>query len=151
MFLAAMIPAFEGISQKILPGAQPALDSPLFFQYSPTGGILGFVSCFTVMVIFTMIQIAISSPIIIFPGPIFFFFDGYLAGVFGDLKGGWLGAVIGGAVIGIVINFAALLNYPFLSDFFAGTGVMFGGGDYIIWAPVFHLLKFIGALLGVGA
>jgi len=151
MFLAAMIPAFEGISQKILPGAEPALDSPLFFQYSPTGAILGFISCFIAMVIFTIVQIAIGSPIIIFPGPIFFFFDGALAGVFGDLKGGWLGAIISGAVIGIVINFAALINYPFLEGFFAGTGVMFGGGDYIIWAPVFYLLKFIGGLLGVGA
>ena len=33
MFLAAMIPAFEGIASRLLPGAQPALDSPLFFQY----------------------------------------------------------------------------------------------------------------------
>ncbi|HEY59479.1 MAG TPA: hypothetical protein G4N92_02155 [Anaerolineae bacterium] len=151
MFLAAMIPAFEGISQKLIPGAQPALDSPVFFQYSPAGSMLGFVSCFVAMVIFTIVQIAIGSPLIIFPGPIFFFFDGALAGVFGDLKGGWVGAIIAGAVIGIVINFAALLTYPFMSDFFAGTGVMFGGGDYILWAPVFWLLKLVGGMLGLTA
>jgi PTS system ascorbate-specific IIC component len=151
MFLAAMIPAFEGISQKLLPGAQPALDSPLFFQYSPAGSMLGFVSCFFTMVIFTVVQIAIGSAVVIFPGPIFFFFDGALAGVFGDLKGGWVGAILAGAGIALVINFAALLTYPFLSDFFAGTGVMFGGGDYIIWAPVFYVLKLVGGMLGLGA
>lgn len=151
MFLAAMIPAFEGISQKLVPGAQPALDSPVFFQYSPAGSMLGFVSCFVAMVLFTIVQIAIGSPLVIFPGPIFFFFDGALAGVFGDLKGGWVGAIIAGAVIGIVINFAALLTYPFMSDFFAGTGVMFGGGDYILWAPVFWLLKLVGGMLGLTA
>ena len=151
MFLAAMIPAFEGISKKLLPGAQPALDSPVFFQYSPTGSMLGFVSCFVAMVVFTLVQIAIGAPLIIFPGPIFFFFDGALAGVFGDLKGGWVGAIIAGAVIGIVIDVAALLTYPFLADFFAGTGVMFGGGDYLIWAPVFWLLKVVGGFFGVAA
>lgn len=144
MFLAAMIPAFEGISQKLLPGTQPALDSPVFFQYSPAGSMLGFVSCFVTMVIFTIVQIAIGSPVVIFPGPIFFFFDGALAGVFGDIHGGWVGAIIAGAVIGLVINIAALLNYPFQAEFFAGTGLMFGGGDYIIWAPIFWLLKLIG-------
>jgi len=96
------------------------------------------------MVIFTIVQIAIGSPVVIFPGPIFFFFDGALAGVFGDIHGGWVGAIIAGAVIGIVINVAALLNYPFQAEFFAGTGLMFGGGDYIIWAPIFWLLKLIG-------
>ncbi len=151
MFLAAMIPAFEGISQKLLPGTQPALDSPVFFQYSPAGSMLGFVSCFVTMVIFTVVQIAIGSPIVIFPGPIFFFFDGALAGVFGDIHGGWVGAIIAGAVIAIVINVAALLTYPFQAEFFAGTGLMFGGGDYLIWAPVFWLLKLVGGALGLGA
>jgi len=151
MFLAAMIPAFEGISKKLLPGAQPALDSPVFFQYSAAGSMLGFVSCFVTMVIFTLVQVALGSPVVIFPGPIFFFFDGALAGVFGDIHGGWKGAIIAGAVIAIVINVAALVTYPFQAEFFAGTGLMFGGGDYLIWAPIFWLLKFIGGALGLAA
>lgn len=151
MFLAAMIPAFEGISKTLLPGAQPALDSPLFFQYSPAGSMLGFVACFITMVIWTLVQIVFKSPVVIFPGPIVFFFDGALAGVFGDLKGGWKGAILGGIAIALVCNAAALLTYPFQKDFFAGTGLMFSGGDYIIWAPLFWLLKLIGGLFGVAA
>jgi hypothetical protein len=29
--------------------------------------------------------------------------------------------------------------------------LMFGGGDYLIWAPIFWLLKFIGGALGLAA
>lgn len=144
MFLAAMIPAFEGIGKKLLPGAQPALDSPLFFQYSPTGVILGFLSCFVAMVIFTLVQVALGMSLIIFPGPIFFFFDGALAGVFGDRYGGWKASILAGFFMGILIDVAALLTYPLQSSFFAGTGLMFGGGDYIIWAPLYWILNLIG-------
>jgi PTS system ascorbate-specific IIC component len=144
MFLAAMIPAFEGISSRLLPGAQPALDSPLFFQYSPTGVILGFLSCFVAMVVFTVVQLAIGMSIIIFPGPIFFFFDGALAGVFGDRHGGWVGAILAGAIMGILIDVTALLIYPLQAEFFAGTGLNFGGGDYILWAPIYWILNLIG-------
>jgi len=145
MFLAAMIPAFEGIAKTLLPGAEPALDSPLFFQYSPTGVILGFLSCFVAMVLFSLGQLALGMSLIIFPGPIFFFFDGALAGVFGDRHGGWIGAIIAGAVVGIIIDVAALLTYPLQADFFAGKGLMFGGVDYFLWAPIFWLLKLIGS------
>jgi len=144
MFLAAMIPAFEGIAKTLLPGSQPALDSPLFFQYSPTGVILGFLSCFVAMVIFALVQVAIGSSIIIFPGPIFFFFDGALAGVFGDRHGGWVGSIIAGAFIGIVINLVALVTYPLQASFFEGTGLIFGGGDYILWAPIYWIINLIG-------
>ncbi len=144
MFLAAMIPAFEGIAKTILPGSQPALDSPLFFQYSPTGVILGFLSCFGAMVVFTVVQVALGMSIIIFPGPIFFFFDGALAGVFGDRYGGWKAAIIAGALMGILIDFVALLTYPLQAQFFQGTGLIFGGGDYILWAPLYWILALIG-------
>jgi PTS system ascorbate-specific IIC component len=144
MFLAAMIPAFEGIAKTILPGSQPALDSPLFFQYSPTGVILGFLACFGAMVVFTLVQVALGMSIIIFPGPIFFFFDGALAGVFGDRYGGWKASLIAGALMGILIDFVALLTYPLQAQFFQGTGLIFGGGDYILWAPLYWILALIG-------
>lgn len=144
MFLAAMIPAFEGIAEKLLPGTQPALDSPLFFQFSPTGVILGFISCFVAMVLFTLGQTALGMSIIIFPGPIFFFFDGALAGVFGDRHAGWKGAIVAGFIMGILIDVVALLIYPFQAAFFEGTGLIFGGGDYVLWAPIFWILNLIG-------
>ena len=144
MFLAAMIPAFEGIAKTLLPGTQPALDSPLFFQFSPTGVILGFLSCFVTMVLFTLVQVLLGMSVIIFPGPIFFFFDGALAGVFGDRHGGWKGSIIAGAIIAVIIDLAALVTYPLQASFFEGKGLMFGGGDYILWAPIYWIFNLIG-------
>ena len=64
--------------------------------------------------------------------------------VFGDRYGGWKASIIAGALMGILIDFAALLTYPLQAQFFQGTGLMFGGGDYILWAPLYWLLAAIG-------
>ena len=88
MFLSAMIPAFKGISAKIIPGAVPALDDPVFYPFAPMAVIIGFVADFAASVVITILLIIFGSPIVIIPGPIFFFFDGAIAGVFGDRQGG---------------------------------------------------------------
>ena len=35
MFLGEIIPAFKGISEKLIPGARPALDVPIFYASGP--------------------------------------------------------------------------------------------------------------------
>ncbi|MGE5581021.1 MAG: PTS transporter subunit IIC [Bacillota bacterium] len=148
MFLAAMLPAFKGISQKILPGAIPALDDPVFYPFAPVAAMLGFIADFAVSVLITLILIVVKAPIIIIPGPIFFFFDGAIAGVFGDKKGGWKGAVIGGAVMGIIVQLGSILLVQF-QPALAGSGLMFSGPDMVLLAPVFYLFKAIGAAFGI--
>ena len=44
MFIASIVPAFKGISDRLLPNTTPALDSPAIYPYSPTGAMLGFIS-----------------------------------------------------------------------------------------------------------
>ena len=46
MFLAEIVPAFRGISQKLLPGSRPALDIPTVFPKSPTAVLMGFMCLF---------------------------------------------------------------------------------------------------------
>ena len=147
MFLAAMLPAFKGISQKIIPGAIPALDNPVFFPFSPVAAMVGFLANFGASVIVTMLMILLGSPIVIIPGPIFFFFDGAIAGVFGDMKGGWKGAVIGGALMGVFVQVGSLLLVQFQPELL-GSGLMFSGPDMVLLAPVFHIIKIAGSLFG---
>jgi hypothetical protein len=46
--------------------------------------------------------------------------------------------------MGVVVNVTALLLYPLQAEFFAGTGLNFGGGDYILWAPIYWIINLIG-------
>lgn len=112
MILAEIVPAFEGISQKLLPGAIPALDIPITFPYGPTSVVVGFVSS----VAAGAIAIPILGPLglaLIIPGMVPHFFDGAGAGVFGNATGGRRGAILGGFANGLIITFlpALLLGY----------------------------------------
>lgn len=42
MFLGEIIPAFKGISEKLIPGARPALDVPIFYASGPVATTVGF-------------------------------------------------------------------------------------------------------------
>lgn len=147
MFLAAIIPAFEGISTRLLPGARPALDDPVFYPFAPVAAIVGFVFDFLASVVVTLILVLISAPVIVFPGPIYFFFDGALAGVFGDRVGGWKGAAVGGALMGILVTAGSVPLY-FLQPTLQGTGLMFSGPDMVLLLPLFYVMKLVGDISG---
>lgn len=148
MFLSAIIPAFKGISDRIVPGATPALDSPLFFPFAPVATIIGFLADAAVAILVMVVLVAINAPIVVVPGPIFVFFEGALAGVFGDRVGGWKGAVAAGALMGFITHGGAIPLY-YLQSGFHGTGVIFGGADLVLLSPIFYLIRFIGGLLGI--
>src|SRR5690606_26080816 len=42
MIIGEIVPAFEGISSRLIPNAVPALDVPIVFPYAPTAVIVGF-------------------------------------------------------------------------------------------------------------
>ncbi|HHY34906.1 MAG TPA: PTS ascorbate transporter subunit IIC [Firmicutes bacterium] len=143
MFLAAIVPAFKGISERVIPGAIPALDAPVFYSYAPMGAILGFLSNLAAAILVTVFLILVKSPIVVFPGPIPFFFDGCLEGVFGDKYGGWRGAILAGFVGGLLVHLGVVFLTP-LTGPLAETGVMFSNIDQsTIWTAFFWLLKLI--------
>lgn len=121
LVLAEIVPAFKGISEKLVPNAKPALDCPIVFPFAPNAVIIGFFASFVGGLV-SMIVMGLAGTVIILPGVVPHFFTGATAGVFGNATGGVRGAVLGSFVNGIIISFLPVLLMPVLGTLgFAGS------------------------------
>ncbi|SHH31855.1 PTS system, ascorbate-specific IIC component [Virgibacillus chiguensis] len=121
LVLAEIIPAFKGISTKIVPNAKPALDVPIIYTYAPNAVLIGFFSSF-IGGIFSMGIMFVLGTTIILPGVVPHFFTGAAAGVLGNATGGIKGSVAGSFVNGIIISFLPIFLLPVLGELgFANT------------------------------
>ncbi|MBC7003935.1 PTS ascorbate transporter subunit IIC [Photobacterium sp. BZF1] len=137
MVIAEIVPAFKGISDKLVPNAKPALDCPVVFPYAPNAVLVGFLSSFTAG-LFGMFLLYIMGLTVIIPGVVPHFFVGAAAGVFGNATGGRRGAMLGAFAQGLLITFLPVFLLPVLGDLgFANT--TFSDADFGI----------VGILLGL--
>lgn len=136
LILAEIVPAFKGISERLVPNSIPALDCPIVFPFAPNAVLIGFLSSFVGGIISMPIMALAGWPIVL-PGVVPHFFCGATAGVFGNARGGWKGAVAGAFAQGIAISFLPIALMPVLgnlgfanstfSDFdFTTMGIYFG-------------------------
>lgn len=136
MMLAEIVPAFKGISEKLVPNSKPALDVPVIFPYAPNAVLLGFVVSVVGGFIMFLILPLLNLPVII-PGLIPLFFVGAGAGVLANATGGRRGVVIGGLVNGILLILLPAILLPLLGELgFANS--TFGDADF----------AFVGIVLG---
>ena len=115
LVLAEIVPAFKGISNKLVPNAKPALDVPIIYPYAPNAVLIGFFSSFIGGIV-SLIIMAFTGGVIILPGVVPHFFTGAAAGVFGNATGGIRGAIAGSFVNGLIISFLPLFLLPVLGD-----------------------------------
>ena len=121
LLLAEIVPAFTGISQKLVPNDKPALDCPIVFPYAPNAVLIGFLSSFAGGIIGLLILGQLRMTLIL-PGVVPHFFCGATAGVFGNATGGRKGATIGAFIHGLLITFLPVALLPILGSLgFANT------------------------------
>ena len=128
LLLAEIVPAFTGISQKLVPNAKPALDCPIVFPYAPNAVLIGFLSSFAGGIVGLLILGQLKM-ILILPGVVPHFFCGATAGVFGNATGGRKGATLGAFAHGLLITFLPVALLPILGSLgFANT--TFSNADF---------------------
>jgi PTS system ascorbate-specific IIC component len=140
LFIGELIPAFKGISTKIVPGAIPALDCPVVFPYAPNAVIFGFLGAF-VGGLFWMIILGKFASFIFVPTMIVLFFHGATAGVFGNSTGGYKGALLGGFLIATIVSIGQFYTIMYLlPKTIPDTASWAADTDMFILGPLFRLV-----------
>ncbi len=140
MFLAEIVPAFKGISDRVIPGARPALDAPTVFPFSQTAVMVGFLSSTAVFLVMMALFPALDlfGGFVLVPPMIMLFFPGGAAGVFGNKFGGWRGAVAGGAINGLFLAFGQAITWHLLIDTGPQMATLADPDWYVVsWAILF--------------
>lgn len=147
MLINEIVPAFKGISEKLVPNAKPALDCPIVFPFAPNAVLIGFFCSFVggilaLAVLAAMGGAGMAVPIIL-PGAVLHFFCGATAGVCGNARGGLKGCIAGAFVHGVIATFLAAGLYPVLGSMgFANT--TFSDTDFTLVGIVFgNLTKMV--------
>ncbi|GGS08833.1 PTS ascorbate transporter subunit IIC [Streptomyces aureoverticillatus] len=131
--LGELVPAFQGIANRVVPGAVPSLDAPIVFPYAQNAVLIGFISSFIGGLVSLGLLAWIFEPAfglaLVLPGLVPHFFTGGAAGVYGNATGGRRGAVVGAFLNGVLITFLPALLLKVLGAF-GEENTTFGDADF---------------------
>lgn len=164
--LGDLVPAFQGIAAKVVPGAIPALDAPIVFPYAQNAVLVGFLTSFVGGLVGLAVLSLWLNPAfgvaLILPGLVPHFFTGGAAGVYANATGGRRGAVLGGFANGLLITFLPAFLLGVLGSFreadttfgdtdFGWFGLLLGGASHLGQGAGTALILVIGAVIfGLG-
>ncbi|EOS53898.1 PTS ascorbate transporter subunit IIC [Paenibacillus barengoltzii] len=141
MFIGELVPAFNGIATKLVPGAKPALDCPVVYPYAPNAVILGFLGAFVGALIW-LVVLGNTVAYIFVPTMIVLFFHGATAGVFGNSTGGVRGALLGGFITATIVAWGQFIMVRYLiSTTVPDTAMWAADTDMFILGPIIRLLS----------
>lgn len=143
MLIAEIVPAFQGVADKLVPNTKPALDCPTIFPFAPNAVIIGFLFSFLAGLLSMFLLPGLGLSVIV-PGLVPHFFTGAAAGVFGNITGGRRGAMMGAFANGLIISFIPAILLVLLGDIgFQGT--TFGDSDFgIVGTLILSVMKLLG-------
>lgn len=129
MLLAEIIPAFVGISEKLLPNAKMGLDYPTIYPYAGTAVMLGFLFHLSGSIAATVVMATTGYSPLVVPGVQINFFEGALVGVYANFMGGIRNVILTCFVIGFILQFGVALVYPH-TGILATTGTAYEAIDF---------------------
>ena len=146
LLINQIIPAFQGIAERVVPGAKPAFDVPILFNYRPNAVIIGFI----IAMISSTLLIIVSNAtnlfgVLLVPLVITSFFEIGGAAVIGDGVGGVRGAVIGTIVSSIFMVALLGLSVILFRETITNWLMIFGGNDLSLFGIIG---RGVGGLLG---
>lgn len=146
LLINQIVPAFQGISEKLIPNALPAFDCPILFNYKPNAVIIGFVvAMITSTILIVIANVTNVFGIVLIPLVITSFFECGAAAVIGEGQGGLRGCIIGTTTAAAVMVAAMGISAVLYSTTIQNWMLIFGGNDFSIFGT---LAKFLGDLLG---
>ncbi|XMB65995.1 PTS ascorbate transporter subunit IIC [Mycoplasmatota bacterium zrk1] len=148
MLVNQIIPAFQGISEKLVPKAIPALDCPILFNYKPNAAMIGFIVAMILSTVLVLISNATGLfGVILIPLVITSFFECGTAAVIGEGQGGLKGAIVGTSVAAVAmvafVGISAIVYSTTIQDWlliFGGNGLSFFGSIAKFFADLFAMI-----------
>ncbi|MDR0403956.1 MAG: PTS ascorbate transporter subunit IIC [Treponema sp.] len=146
MLISQIVPAFKGISDKLVPNAIPALDCPVIFNYRPNAVIIGFIVAMVVSTILVLVCNTLNVfGVMLIPLVITSFFECGSAAVIGEGQGGLRGCIIGTICAAIVMVVIVGISAIVYSGTIQNWMLIFGGNDFSLFGPI---ARVIGGLFG---
>ncbi|AEJ24348.1 TPA: PTS ascorbate transporter subunit IIC [Streptococcus equi subsp. zooepidemicus] len=147
LILGEIVPAFKGISEKLVPHSKPALDCPIVYPYAPNAVLIGFVSSFVGGLV-SMAVMIVSGTTVILPGVVPHFFCGATAGVIGNASGGVRGATVGAFLQGVLISYLPIFLMPVLGGL-GFEGSTFSDADFGLSGILLGALNQMGGVTAI--
>ncbi len=148
MLVNQIVPAFKGISEKIVPDAIPAFDCPMIFSYKPNALMIGFLISLALSTVLVIVfNVTNLFGVILIPLVFTSFFELGTAAIIAEGQGGVRGCIIGTTVAAIVAVVAMALSVMVYNTTIANWMLVFGGNDFSIFGGFFGwIAKLIGGV-----
>ena len=141
MLIAEIVPAFQGIATKVIPGAIPALDCPVIFNVAPNALIIGFICGLAASIVTILVCTALNVfPTVVIPLAFTCFFEGGCAAIVANAYGGVRGCIVASIIHGIVMVLPVGFGAYFFNNTIQSWMLVYGGQDFSLWGIVEGLI-----------